>query len=202
LTNGELDLSPADRDELLDTVRLELGRLTRLVENLLDLSRLQAGAAVPHFELWEVDELLARALADAPDSERVVCEVASAVPAALVDAGQVQRILANLIENALKFSPAEEPVEVRAWEHGDDVAIEVLDRGVGLDADEVSKLLEPFARGREVVRAPGAGLGLAIARGFADVNGGGLSLTPRIGGGTCARLVLRGRRLPAGIVSR
>ena len=70
LESGDLELSDADRAELLETIRLELARLTRLVENLLDLSRLQAGAAAPHPELWSVDDLLGQAVAEASDRDR------------------------------------------------------------------------------------------------------------------------------------
>jgi two-component system sensor histidine kinase KdpD len=177
LASGDLTLTDEDRVELLDTVQLELRRLTRLVENLLDLSRLQVGAAKPHLELWAVDDLL-------PDtqSERLRVELDGTLPAVRVDAVQMQRVLANLLDNALKFSAAD--VELRACADGEDVLIEVLDRGPGLDAGATPT---------------GAGLGLSIARGFAAVNGVELELRARAGGGTCARLRLPAEVLPAGV---
>jgi len=177
LQSGELSLSERDRAELLDSVRVELARLTRLVENLLDLSRLQAGAAEPHAELWSVDDLLA----DLGASERVRIETGGDQPAVRVDLTQVQRALANLVDNALKFSAGEVVVQARAV--GDRVAVDVLDRGPGLGAD---------VRG-------GAGLGLSIARGFAAVNGAELVHEPRVGGGTRARLTLPAERVPLSI---
>lgn len=176
LQSGELELSEGDRAELLDSVEAGLARLTRLVENLLDLSRLQAGAAAPHTELWSADDLLA----EVAGSERVRLEVDDALPAVRADLAQVQRALANLVDNALKFSAG--GVVVRARQAGEEqVAVEVLDRGPGPAAG-----------------APGgAGLGLEIARGFAAVNGGTLVHEVRRGGGTCARLTLPAERVPA-----
>jgi len=164
LEGGELHLSEADRAELLETLRLELDRLTRLVENLLDLSRIQAGAVAPRLELWSVDDLIA----DIGRSERLRIHVPDNLPPLRVDAVQLQRVIANLVDNALKYSTGD--VEVRARTDDGSVLVEVLDRG-GADA------------------TPGVGLGLAIARGFAAVNGSDVSLEPRAGGGT--RAVLR-----------
>jgi two-component system sensor histidine kinase KdpD len=198
LQSPDLALSPADRDELLDTIGLEVARLRRLVENLLDLSRLQAGAAVTHPELWPVEELLARAAAEAAPAGRVHIDVEDGLPAARVDAVQVQRALVNLIENAVKFSEPASPIELRGRVEDESVVLEVLDRGRGIDAAEAESLLQPFVRGSGG-GAGGSGLGLAIASGFVAVNGGSLSLAPRPGGGTCVRLTLPAERVPAAV---
>src|SRR4051794_20363651 len=100
LASGDLTLSDDDRAELLETLRLELDRLTRLVANLLDLSRIQAGAVAPHAELWSVDELLA----DIDRSDRLHVALPDDLPPVRVDAVQLQRVLANLVDNALKYS--------------------------------------------------------------------------------------------------
>jgi two-component system sensor histidine kinase KdpD len=198
LQSADLALSPADRDDLLETIGLEVARLRRLVENLLDLSRLQAGAAVTHAELWPVEELLARAAAEAAPAGRVQIAVDDGLPAARVDAVQVQRALVNLIENAVKFSEPEAPVDLRGREEDGSVVLEVLDRGRGIDAAEAEGLLQPFVRGSGG-GAGGSGLGLAIASGFVAVNGGHLSLAPRPGGGTCVRLRLPAEPVPAAV---
>src|SRR5262249_5945211 len=121
-------------------------------------------------------------------------DVRDGLAPARVDAVQVQRILVNLIENARKFSPGAASVTVSAREAEGGIVVEVADRGVGIPPTEADTLLEPFARGTAVVR--GAGLGLAIASGFAAANGGSLTLVPREGGGTLARVLL-----PAGPVA-
>ena len=110
LESGDLHLSDEDRAGLLETIRLELARITRLVTNLLDFSRLQAGAARPHPELWSVDDLVGQALDEIGEPERVAVSVPAELPAVRVDAIQLQRILVNLLDNALKFSG-----ERRAW---------------------------------------------------------------------------------------
>jgi two-component system sensor histidine kinase KdpD len=168
LLSVELTLSERDRSELLDTIRLEVTRLIRLVENLLDLSRLQVGAAAPHTALWPVEELIDRAVAEVREPERIRVSVGRDLPPASVDDVQIQRVLVNLIDNALKFSRA--TVEIIARLDARSVVIEVLDRGGA--------------------GSPGAGLGLSIARGFAALNHGAVVLEPRAGGGTAARLDL------------
>jgi two-component system sensor histidine kinase KdpD len=180
-----LALTAADRGDLLETIALEVARLSRLVENVLDLSRLQSGAAAPHPALWDVEDLLAQAVGELPARERVQIAADGGLPPVAIDAVQVQRVLVNLLENALKFSDAE--VELRAAELGEGVVVEILDRGRGLDDASTS--------GR------GLGLGLAIARGFVEANGGSLELAPRDGGGTAARVSLPAQRLPAGLAS-
>jgi len=194
LSSGEVELSGAERAELLEALGHELARLTRMVENLLDLSRLQAGAAAPHRELWDVGELVLLAL-DEAGHDGVTMSVADDLPPVRVDAVHVQRILVNLIENARKFAPAGSPVAVSAFGHDGGIVVEVADRGVGIREEEADSLVRPFERGEAVVR--GAGLGLAIAHGFAAANGGSLALLPRDGGGTLARILLPAELLAA-----
>src|SRR5581483_11524627 len=181
LQDEGLALTREDRAALLDTIAAEATRLSRLVENVLDLSRLQAGAAAPHPALWDVEDLLAQAATDTADPSRVRIDAPLALPPVSVDAVQLQRVLGNLLDNALKFSDG--PVELRAEDVGDVVAIEVLDRGRGV--------------GEASTGSRGLGLGLAIARGCAEANGGTLELADRQGGGTCARVVVPARPLPA-----
>jgi two-component system sensor histidine kinase KdpD len=172
LEDAELALSAEDRVALLETIRLEAARLARLVENVLDLSRLHAGAAAPHSALWEVEELVEQAIAEVSDPPRVRADVHAGLPPVLVDAVQIQRALVNLIENALKFSDGD--VAVAASARGGEVLVDVLDRGPGLD--------DAPSTGR------GLGLGLEIARGFAVANSAQLELAGRDGGGTRARI--------------
>ena len=189
-------LGPADADarrELLATAQHELGRLERYIENVLDLSRLEAGAAAPSPALWTVDALTAQALAGLPGADRVRVEVGDDVPPVRADAAQIERALANLLENALRFSPAGDEVVVRAETRGDEVVVSVTDRGPGVaDADAVT-IFEPFHRSRG---SRGAGLGLAIARGFVEANGGRVRVEPAVGGGACFVLTLPAEAAP------
>jgi two-component system sensor histidine kinase KdpD len=179
LQSSALSLTDDDRAALFETMTIEVARLIRLVENLLDLSRLQVGAAAPHPALWPVEELIPRAVSEVRDNARVQMSFPDGLPPALVDDVQIQRVLVNLIDNALKFS--RDTVEVVASAEGDTLVVDVHDRGGA--------------------GAPGAGIGLSIARGFAEVNGGSVGLQPRAGGGMTARLVLPAEPLPAGATS-
>ncbi len=182
-------LTDADRAELLDAIDAEHTRLKRLVENLLDLSRLQAGAARPAPELWAVDQLLVDALDEVEGGERVEVVLPEAVPAVLVDAVQIERVLVNLLENALKFSPPDATVGVRVASTRDQVVIRVIDRGGGIPQTELARIFEPFQR-LPGERQRGAGLGLAIARGFAEANGGRVWAESKPGQGASFMLAL------------
>src|SRR5437868_14203974 len=180
LDGGGERLTPAERAELVASVREETRRLVRLVGNLLDLSRLEAGAAVPRRELWTVDGLVARSLeAIGSDADRVEVSLPVESPLLHIDAGQIERVLVNLLENALKVSTG----GVQLTTEVDDgmVVVRVLDRGPGLDPHTTDRIFEAFERGQ--APGDGAGLGLAIARGFAQANGGRVWAEPRDGRG-------------------
>ena len=189
LRNKSLDLDFADREQLLETITVESRRLERLVANLLDLSRLQAGAAEPVQELWTIDQLIAQALDQVPEADRIETTIPDDAPVVLVDAIQVERALVNLLENAVKFSPPESIVSVRVTFTRRDVVIRVVDKGPGLPEEELERVFEPFHRAGDD-RARGAGLGLAIARGFAEANAGRVWAESVSGQGTSFALAL------------
>jgi two-component system sensor histidine kinase KdpD len=196
LANPELSLDAGDRAGLAEAIRAEASRLDRVVGELLDLSRLEAGAVEPHLELWPVDELVSQALEHVGEgAARVVVELDPDAPPVRADAAQIERALTNLIENGLRYSPAGAPVVVRA-EHGSrELRIHVVDRGPGLDVGERATVFEPFRRGARGGRSVrGSGLGLAIARGFVEANGGHLwAQDDPAGGHFVLALALAGR---------
>ena len=170
LGNPHLRLGRRDRDELVGTIRAEAERLDGIVGNLLDLSRLQSGAAAPHRELWTVDDLVSRALDQLGSRHgRVAVELDGDAPPVHVDAAQIERALVNLLDNALKFSPPGGRVVVRVEQRPAELLLHVEDDGPGVRADDRERVFEPFQRADGATR--GVGLGLAIARGFAEVNG-------------------------------
>jgi two-component system sensor histidine kinase KdpD len=191
LESSSLELDDEDRAALLETIRLETARLERLVANLLDLSRLEAGAAQPQPELWAVDELVSRALETlGPDADRVRVRLAGGAPPVRVDAAQLERALANVIENALRLSSPSDPVDVTVAVAGDEVLVRTDDRGPGLAEDDLERIFEPFEQGAAARR--GTGLGLAIARGFAQANGCRLWAEPRPHSGASFVLAIPG----------
>ncbi len=170
LRNRTLHLTPEDRDELLETIDLESGRLNRLVADLLDLSRLEAGAAAPEREVWALDDLVRQAVTSLGAGDQVEL-AAGETPLVNVDAAQIQRVLVNLIENALKFSPPGASVHVRITATRNEAIVRVVDQGPGLREEELERVFDAFHRASGGTGG-GAGLGLAIARGFAEANGG------------------------------
>ena len=201
LESGVLALTDEDREQLLETIRAEHTRLKRLVENLLDLSRLQAGAAESIPQLWTADELVAQALEELGGSDRVHVSVRPDLPPVRVDAVQIQRVLVNLLENALSLSPPEEPVNVRVNATRQELLIRVTDRGPGIPQEEHERIFQPFHRTPGAPDRGGAGLGLAIARGFTEANGGRLSLESRAGLGTSFVLALPAVELPVEVLA-
>ncbi|MGE5272473.1 MAG: ATP-binding protein [Verrucomicrobiota bacterium] len=196
LQNATLSLTAADRRELLDTIEVESGRLDRLVADLLDLSRLEAGAAPPETEAWDLADLVRQTVQTLDGHERV--EIAGETPVVEVDANQLQRALANLIENALKFSPVGAPVHVRITATRKEAIVRVVDQGPGLEPGELERVFDPFHRRAGDPRA-GAGLGLAIARGFVEANGGRVWAESRPGQGATFAIALPAVAVPVGI---
>ncbi len=169
LARTDLDLDLDDRRELVATILGEADRLDRVIGNLLDLSRLEAGAAQPEPDVWPVDELVAQAIGQLGEAGgRIEVELPDEPLAVRVDAQQIERVLVNLFENALKYSPEPEPVRVQLAETANRVLVRVVDHGPGVASGDRERIFEPFQRGGDSAR--GAGLGLAIARGFAEAN--------------------------------
>ncbi len=180
---GTGSLTPQDRTELSDAVVEEGTRLAALVEKLLDLSKLQAGAAEPRRDWVSLEEVLLSAREGAGE---VRLEIDSDVPEVRADAAQLERAFANLLENARRYS-AGRPVSVHVRRVGDRVVVRVVDQGPGIDPIERARIFEPFYRGAHAGAEPwtGSGLGLAIAKGFVEGNGGTISVESLPGQGTC-----------------
>jgi two-component system sensor histidine kinase KdpD len=198
LNRSDFSLSESDQRELLRTVLDEARRLDRLVANLLDLSRLQAGAAEPRAELVAVDDLVVEALASlGVDAARVDVALPEQPLAVRLDGQQVQRALANLLENALRYSSSAERVQVRVASTSAEVLLRVIDRGPGVAAVDLERIFSPFQRG-SVPLGRGAGLGLAIAQGFAEANGGRIWVESHEGQGATFVLALPLARVEVG----
>jgi K+-sensing histidine kinase KdpD len=198
LAHGEISLAEEDRRELTETILAEAERLARLVRNLLELSRLQAGAASPEPGDWPVDDLVLQALDGVEAGSRVeVVLPEDDSPLVHADLHQVERVVANLVENAVRYSPADEPVRVQVRETGSEVLVRVVDHGPGIPPDEAERIFQPFQRGSLTGPTRGAGLGLAIAKGFAEANGGRVWVESHTGQGATFVLALPLAAAPA-----
>jgi two-component system, OmpR family, sensor histidine kinase KdpD len=177
-----------DDRELLETITDQSSRMSRMIENLLDLSKLQAGAAAARADWLDPRELVEAAVDElmrgGQQEPPLVLDFAHDPPLVRGDASQLQRVLVNLLENALKFSPPGSEVRVEVRHTGPDVEIAVADHGPGIPAEEADRIFEPFHRGSADPQTPGSGLGLAIARGLAAANGCRLTLDSQPGAGS------------------
>jgi two-component system sensor histidine kinase KdpD len=172
-----------ERGELAAAIASESARLTRLVDKLLDLSRLQAGAAEPRRDWVSIDEVLREAVATAgAPGERFKLSIDRDLPLVMADAAQLERAFGNLLENAVRYS-GEEPVSVRARASGGRVLVRIVDRGPGIALADQQRIFEPFFRTRDA-RDVGSGLGLAIVKGLVEANGGEVRVESLPGQGT------------------
>ena len=181
LRQPDVVFSPGDRADLLETIEESADRLTGLVANLLDMSRLQSGSVVPGLAAVDVEGAVADAAASLPDANRVRINIDAVFPAAEADAGLLDRVLANVLENALKHSEAE--VVVQGAATADRVQLRVVDRGKGVPEGAKEAIFAPFQRFGDTPRGTGVGLGLAVARGLMETMGGSIVAEDTPGGG-------------------
>jgi two-component system sensor histidine kinase KdpD len=177
-------LEDVERRELLTAMETSIARLTTMVSDLLDMSRLETGAVLPIARDVPLGEVVRGALAGLEGADRVVV---GALPTAYVDPGLLERVVANLVANALRFS---EVVEVTGEVRGARVGLCVVDHGPGVDPALRSRIFEPFQRHGDV--GTGVGLGLAVARGLTEAQGGALEAVDTPDGGLTMTLDLPG----------
>jgi two-component system sensor histidine kinase BaeS len=180
--------------EFLEVIASQADRLTRLVDDLLVLAGLEAGGIVVTPEPILLVPFLESVIRDEPGGDRVRLSVSAEAPATIeTDPLRLHQIVANLLANALKYSSQDQPVSLIVTADGDDVIVDVADRGPGIPADDLPRIFEPYYRtagGRAA--ADGAGLGLSITRRLAEALGGQLTASSVVGEGSVFRV-----RLPA-----
>jgi two-component system sensor histidine kinase KdpD len=177
-------IGDAERDELGSLIADEAQRLSRLVDKLLDMSRLQSGAAQPRADWVSIDDVVRTAAEHLDGSGGPAVELAldPDLPLIEADAAQLERVFVNLFENARRYS-GEHPVRVRARVVSGQLKVRVIDRGPGIPARELPHVFEPFRRGDDGGHHGGVGLGLAIVKGFAEANGATVSAESQPGQG-------------------
>jgi two-component system, OmpR family, sensor histidine kinase KdpD len=190
LRQPDVAYSEADEQELLATVEDSADRLDGLIANLLDMSRLQTGALQPFVQPVAVEEVAPLALHGLPGAHTVRMDIPEGLPLLRADAGLLERALANLLSNALRYSPSQRPPILRARSGPDGVVITVIDHGPGVVATQRQTMFEPFQRLGDHDTATGIGLGLAVARGFTEVMGGSLTASETPGGGLTMTVAL------------
>ncbi|MER7955074.1 sensor histidine kinase KdpD [Streptomyces sp. NPDC096030] len=198
LRSDDVEWSEQDRAELLEGIEEGADRLDHLVGNLLDMSRLQTGTVTPLIRSIDLDEVVPMALGGVPDGSAEL-DIPETLPMVEVDKGLLERVVANIVENAVKYSPERVPVVVSASALGDRVELRVVDRGPGVPDESKEGIFEPFQRFGDAPRGSGVGLGLAVARGFVEAMGGTITAEDTPGGGLTMTITLKavtGRRPP------
>ncbi|MGW2014067.1 ATP-binding protein [Streptomyces sp. NPDC001927] len=190
LRSDDVDWSEEDRAELLAGIEEGADRLDHLVGNLLDMSRLQTGTVTPLIRPIDLDEVVPMALGGVPDGSAEL-DIPETLPMVEVDKGLLERVVANVVENAVKYSPDGTPVTVSASALGDRVELRVVDRGPGVPDESKERVFEPFQRFGDAPRGSGVGLGLAVARGFVEAMGGTITAEDTPGGGLTMTLTLK-----------
>src|SRR3984957_11688052 len=181
LRQTDVEWSEADQADLLATIEENADRLDALIGNLLDMSRLHTGSLQPFLRPTAIDEVAPVAAGGLDDSLRLGLAVPEGFPLVLADPGLLERVLANLFSNALRYSPAARPPELQAHLVDGTVRLEAVDHGPGAPAAREGGMFEPFTRVAD--RHPGVGLGLAVAKGFAEAMGGRIAAVDTPGGG-------------------
>lgn len=191
LRQPDVGWSEEERSDFMQSIESETDRLTNIVTNLLDLSRVEAGVLRPAMHVISPEDMVSLVLRNTNDERGQVHVVAEeGLPDIRVDPALLERALVNLVGNALKWSPPGGSIEVRTESDGDGVAIVVVDHGPGIPPGKKDQVLQPFHRLDDNRVAGGLGLGLAIADRLIVANGGRLELLDTPGGGVTARVRL------------
>ena len=198
LRSRDIQWAAEDRDELLATADESLDRLTHLVDNLLDMSRLQAGALSVFPRPADLEEIVARSLDDlGPAAKTVMVDIPDDLPEVGIDPAILERVIANLAANALRYSPLGKPPLLTASALGDRVELRVVDRGPGIPEADRDRMFVPFQRLGDTDNTTGVGLGLALSRGLTEAMGGTLEPEETPGGGLTMSLSLPAAPGPA-----
>jgi two-component system sensor histidine kinase KdpD len=195
LRQTDITWTAEDQAALLATIEDGADRLDGLIGNLLDMSRVQTGALQPFLRPTALDEVAPLAVRGLDGGELLRLEIPDELPLVATDPGLLERALANLVANALHYSPANHPPTVRAAAAGRAVIVDVIDHGSGIAPADRGRVFEPFQQLGDHRTAGGVGLGLAVAKGFVEAVGGRIAAQSTPGGGLTMRIVL-----PAAVV--
>ena len=193
LVEQDAQLDDASRRGLVENAQEEAERLNRLVGNLLDMTRVEAGALRLRLEPSDVQDVIGSALAELDDrlaDRRVNVEVPEGLPLVAMDFALMTRVLVNVLDNALKYSPPGSPIDVRAQLASGHLEINVSDRGLGIPSEDLSRVFDKFYRVQRPGRVAGSGLGLSICKGIVEAHAGSIAAENRAGGGTTITIAI------------
>ncbi len=193
LLDPGVDWPASTRTELLHGIEVETDRLTLMVSNLLDLSRIEGGALKPQRDWYDVRELVDDAVRQArrhAGDHQIVVDAPDDLPLAWLDYVEIGQVLANLLENAIKYSPEESRITVSVVVTGESLHIDVADEGIGIPPDRLPHIFDAFYRAHERGPVAGSGIGLAICKGLVEAHGGSISATSHVGQGTVMHVIL------------
>lgn len=176
-------ITAGERGELMASIEAEGTRLAKLVDDLLDLSRIEAGAVRPQEDWCDLHDVSISAARRFEGRHPIEFDIPADLPLVRADATQLERVFSNLIENAIKFSPPDIPVQISGGAGPAWVTVRVIDHGRGIPREHRRRIFEPFFRGRGATSG-GSGLGLAISQGFVEANGGRILLQSDVEHGT------------------
>ena len=193
LRQSDVRWSDEERESFLTDIELEARRLSRIVSNLLDLSRMESGTLHPERGWYDltalIDDVVGR-LSSVTAEHPVEVRVPEDLPPISLDYVEIDQVLSNLIENAARHTPSGTPIEISAATLGSEAIVEVADGGPGVPDDALDHVFEPFFRGATGASPRGTGLGLAVARGLVEAHGGRISVRNRPEGGAVFRFTL------------
>ena len=193
LAEDSINLNDATRHSLIETARGEADRLNRLVGNLLDMTRLEAGAVRVQTEPCDVQDVIGSALEQLEarkEDHPINVNISPELSFVSMDFVLISRVLVNVIDNALKYSPSGSPIEIEAHPASGYVEIEVSDRGIGIPKEDLSRIFDKFYRVQRPDNITGTGLGLSISKGIVEAHGGFIAAENRPGGGTIITIAL------------
>ena len=193
LLSASVPLEQARERQLLRTAESEVKRLHRLMNNLLSVTRLQAGASRLKLEPCDLSDVVGAALEElgtSTDKRQISIEIPPDLPLVPMDFVLITQVLVNLLSNAIKFSPSDQAIPLRGQTVNDKLEVTVIDRGVGVPEGDLDRVFQKFHRLAESSSADGLGLGLSICKEFVEAHRGRITLEHNPGGGTIARFVL------------
>lgn len=194
LLQDEIQWSDEERYSFAFTIEREADRLNRLVGNLLDMSRIEGGALVPEKELYPFDELMNDVIDRLSPllQERIITiEISDNLPPVALDYLQIDQVLTNLFENAVRYTPADKPIDISISAQSDQITVTIADRGPGISPQDRERIFDKFYRvqsGR--YHATGSGLGLAVCKGLVEAHDGHIWADERAGGGSVFTITL------------